>query len=260
MLANVRSVPPAKVDRSSPLPLWAQVEADLRRQLEADEFAEGFPTDLQLTQMYDVSRHTVREAVRHLNKTGVLKRERGRGTVVNRSEFEQSLGTLYSLFQSVESAGVEQTSECLRCEVVSDSIAASHLGLDEDAELVLLERIRSAGGAPLAVDRAWLSIEIAQPLLTVDWSRTALYRELAEIGSPVPNQGWERLTPIVPTPSDRKLLGLRRADAAFFLERLGTRDGVALEWRTTIIRGDRYRFVSDWSTGGRSQLRPTAAD
>ena len=33
-------------------------------------------------------------------RTGLLRRERGRGTVVNRSEFEQPLGTAYSLFQS----------------------------------------------------------------------------------------------------------------------------------------------------------------
>ncbi|MCO4833440.1 MAG: GntR family transcriptional regulator, partial [Acidimicrobiaceae bacterium] len=87
------------LDRNSPLPLWAQLEADLQRRLDSGEFNDGpFPTDLALTNDYDVSRHTVREAIRHLNKTGVLKRERGRGTVVNRSEFEQSLGTLYSLF------------------------------------------------------------------------------------------------------------------------------------------------------------------
>ena len=61
-----------------------------------------------------------REAVRHLNKTGLLKRERGRGTVVNKAEFEQSLGTLYSLFQSVESTGVSQTSEVLGLAVVTD--------------------------------------------------------------------------------------------------------------------------------------------
>ena len=141
------------LDRSSPLPLWAQLEAELRRRLESGEFENGFPTDLQLTETYEVSRHTVREAVRHLNKTGVLKRERGRGTVVNRTEFEQSLGTLYSLFQSVEATGVEQTSRVLRLEIVTDTIAANQLELPDDAEFVLLERIRLAGGAPLAVDR-----------------------------------------------------------------------------------------------------------
>ena len=241
------------------MPLWAQLETDLRARLESGEFSEAFPTDLELTESYEVSRHTVREAVRHLNKTGVLKRERGRGTVVNRAEFEQSLGTLYSLFQSVESAGVEQTSEVLTLEVVTDPAAASHLERDEDEKLVMLGRLRLAGGAPLALDRAWLPHEIAAPLLEVDWSHTALYAELAKAGAPVPNQGWERLTPIVPTPADRSMLGLRKTDAAFFLERLGCRDARPIEWRTTIIRGDRYRFVSDWSAGGKNELRPSVA-
>jgi GntR family transcriptional regulator len=248
---------PRDLDRNSPMPLWAQLEEELRRRLESGEFDEGFfPTDHELTEAYQVSRHTVREAVRHLNKTGLLKRERGRGTVVNRTEFEQSLGTLYSLFQSVESAGVEQTSKVLQLEVVTDSVAASHLGLPEDAELVLLARLRLAGDQPLAVDRAWLPLRLAEPLLRVDWSHTALYRELARIGSPVPNQGWERLTPIVPAPADRALLQLRKSDAAFFLERLGSHGDEPIEWRTTIIRGDRYRFVSDWTTGSQSSLRP----
>lgn len=242
------------------MPLWAQLEADLRRRLDGGEFDDGqFPTDLELTEGYQVSRHTVREAVRHLNKTGLLKRERGRGTVVNRAEFEQSLGTLYSLFESVESAGVAQTSEVLALEVVADPVAANHLALDEGSSLVLLARLRLAGGEPLALDRAWLPYDLAAPLLSVDWSHTALYAELAKVGSPVPNQGWERLTPIVPTPSDRAMLGLRKGDAAFFLERLGCRDGRPVEWRTTIIRGDRYRFVTDWSTGARSALRPAVA-
>ncbi len=248
------------LDRSSPMPLWAQLEAELRRRLELHEFDEGpFPTDLELTQTYEVSRHTVREAVRHLNVAGVLTRERGRGTVVNRTEFEQSLGTLYSLFQSVEAAGVEQTSEVIRLEVVTDTEAATHLDIAAGAELVLLERLRLAAGAPLAIDRAWLPRAIADPLLHVDWSRTALYNELARAGAPVPNEGWERLTPIMPSPQDRDRLDLTAGAAAFFLERVGARDGRPVEWRTSIIRGDRYGFVSDWSAGTRSELRPSAS-
>ncbi|MEM7276033.1 MAG: GntR family transcriptional regulator [Actinomycetota bacterium] len=260
MMSDTPSSPPAKLDRHSPMPLWAQLEADLRRRLEAGEFDEGFfPTDQELTETYGVSRHTVREAVRHLNKTGLLKRERGRGTVVNRAEFEQSMGTLYSLFQSVESTGVEQTSEVLQLETVRDTAAASQLGVAEDAPLLLLARLRLAGGQPLAVDRAWLHGADLERFSAIDWTRTALYAELARLGLPVPNQGRERLTPIVPTPADRKLLDLRKSDAAFFLERLGTRDGEVIEWRTTIIRGDRFRFVSEWTTGTAAVLRPNAA-
>lgn len=241
------------------MPLWAQLETDLKRRLDAGDFSDGdFPTDLALTKDYDVSRHTVREAIRHLNKTGLLTRERGRGTVINRSEFEQSLGTLYSLFQSVESNGVEQTSQVLELQVVRDPIAAAQLELDDDTDLVLLARLRLAGGAPLAVDRAWLPKNIAEPLLHADWSHTALYAELRSIGAPVPSHGSERLRPVIPSAADRKLLDLKKTDAAFHLERLGCADGKPIEFRTTVLRGDRFRFVIDWTSGGASALQPRA--
>ncbi|MDJ0770942.1 MAG: GntR family transcriptional regulator [Ilumatobacter sp.] len=243
------------------MPLWAQLEAELKRRLDAGDFDDGaFPTDLELTEDYEVSRHTVREAIRHLNRTGLLRRERGRGTVINRSEFEQSLGALYSLFESVESRGVEQTSEVLELAVVREPTAAEHLELPPDSDLVLVARLRMAGGEPLAIDRAWLPYDVAAPLLDVDWTRTALYDELRRAGAPVPNLGWERLTPVVPSAADRRLLDLDRGEAAFSLERRGCRDGLPIEWRTTLIRGDRYRFVADWSAGSLNPLRPDVAD
>lgn len=241
------------------MPLWAQLEADLRDRLEAGEFDDGFPTDAQLVKRYEVSRHTVREAIRHLNKTGILKRERGRGTVVNRAEFVQPLGGLYSLFRSIEAAGVAQTSEVLQVRVDADPIAASHLGLDDDAELFFLERVRYAAEQPLAVDRAWLPLALAAPLLEVDFSRTALYDELERAQGIRPDRGWERLTPVLPSFSDRERLDLKRNDAAFFLERLGQHGDDVIEWRTTTIRGDRYRFVADWSSNDGRGLQLNAA-
>lgn len=240
------------------MPLWAQLEAELRRRLDAGDFDDGFPTDAQLVSRYEVSRHTVREAIRHLNKTGVLRRERGRGTVVNRAEFEQPLGALYSLFASIEAAGVSQTSVVLDVARRADATAATHLGVGETDELFYLERIRCAGEAPLAVDRAWMPLDIAEPLLEADFSHTALYDELEAVGGKRPDKGWERLTPILPSFADRERLQLGRNDAAFFLERLGKTDGRIIEWRTTTIRGDRYRFVADWSTGEAGGLPFTA--
>ena len=253
-------MPARPLDRSSPMPLWAQLESELQRRIDAGDFADGvFPTDLVLTDDYEVSRHTVREAIRHLNRSGLLKRERGRGTIINRTEFEQSLGTLYSLFQSVESTGVEQTSQVIELGVVTDGAAAAQLELDEDAELVHVSRLRLAAGSPLAIDRAWLPRPLADPLLDVDWTHTALYDELRQAGAPVPTRGWERLTPVVPAAPDRARLELPRGTAAFHLERLGFHDDVPIEWRTTILRGDRFRFVTDWTSGSATALRPVTA-
>ncbi len=251
-----------QLDRASPMPLWAQLEHDLRRRLDAGEFGDRFPTDGELVKQYDVSRHTVREAVRHLNRTGILRRERGRGTVVTRTEFEQPLGALYSLFTSVESSGVEQRSEVLEHRALTDAAVATRLELPSDAALYHLARIRFADDEPLAIDRAWLPMTIAAPLLDSDFTRTALYDELANRCGVHPDAGWERIAPVIPPPTQRAQLQMRRGEAAFALERLATVDGRPLEWRTTTIRGDRYRFVTTFSAGSAPSLaaRSTAED
>ncbi|MFQ5556778.1 MAG: GntR family transcriptional regulator [Acidimicrobiales bacterium] len=248
------------LDRSGPEPLWAQLAADLGRRLETGEFDDRFPTDLELTKRYRVSRHTVREAVRHLNRDGLLRRERGRGTVVDRSEFEQRLGTVYSLFASIEAQGVEQTSAVLSMGVITDADVATTLGIDAADELIRLERLRSAGSTPLAIDTAFLRADVARPLLDADFSHTALYDELERRCGCRPTQGWERIAPVVPSGRERELLGIGSTDAAFRIERLGTDGEKAIEWRITLIRGDRYRFVTDWSAVDRGAIRLAAID
>ncbi len=248
------------LDRSSPMPLWAQLEAQLKARLETGEFAERFPTDTELVDEYQVSRHTVREAIRHLNRTGILRRERGRGTVVNRAEFEQPLGALYSLFRSIESSGVEQRSEVLALREETDKVAAEQLELAPDAPLMFLERLRRAGGEPLAIDRTWLPMAIGAPLLESNFERTALYDEMERLCGVRPDAGWERIAPLVPTPTEREMLHLGRGQAAFFLERLSTAHDRRIEWRTTIVRGDRYRFVSQFEAGSAPSLVAAARD
>lgn len=248
------------LDRSSPMPLWAQLEHELKVRLDAGEFGERFPTDGELVEEYGVSRHTVREAIRHLNKTGILRRQRGRGTVVNQSEFEQPLGALYSLFESIESSGAEQRSTVVELTRTTDPDVAERLELEPDAALVYLERIRFAGGEPLAIDRAWLPAERTAALLDSDFGHTALYDELERRCGLRPTQGWERIAPVVPSAADRQRLGMRRGEAAFFLERQSRSGGTPIEWRTTTIRGDRYRFVAAWSMGAAPALTATTGD
>lgn len=237
----------ARLDRESPTPLWAQLEALLRQRLEAREFDDRFPTEAQLTREYEVSRHTVREAIRHLNRSGVLDRQRGRGTVVNRAEFEQPLGALYSLFSSIEDQGVEQRSDVLALDVVKDPVAADHLALPETAELIHVERLRWAGDEPLAVDRAWLPATIARPLLDADFSRTALYDQLEALCGIRPNRGRERCTPTVPAAEVNELLQADPDEAAFRVERQSWLNDHPLEWRITILRGSRCSFMTEWS-------------
>lgn len=232
------------------MPLWAQVLADLRARLEAGEFTDEFPTDLELTAEYGVSRHTAREAVRRLQAEGVVSRERGRGTFVRSPSFEQPTGAIYSLFRAIEAEGLEQRSEVLDLSLVVDVEVAERLGLPADAELVRIERLRSADGHPLAHDTAWLPAELARPLLEVDFGHTALYDELADRCGVRPTAGTEWIATELPGEVDRSLLGVAARQPVFRIRRRVLAGDRPIEWRETVIRGDRYTFVAQWSPTG----------
>ncbi|MDJ0768425.1 MAG: GntR family transcriptional regulator [Ilumatobacter sp.] len=243
------------LDRDSSLPLWEQLEHELRRRMEAGEFHERFPTDRELIETYGVSRHTARHAVGRLGADGIVRRSRGIGTSVDRSTFERSLGSLYSLFQVVEESGVPQHSVVRALEITTDAEAADRLGLEPADELVLVDRVRYAGDEPLAVDRAWLPASVAAPLLDADFTHTSLYNQLEAAVGRRPNEGWERIVPAMPTDEERDCLDLDDGEAVFSIERLGTFGGEPVEWRITTIRGDRFTFVADWTAGQRNELR-----
>jgi GntR family transcriptional regulator len=247
------------LDRAAPLPLWAQLAGELRRRLEAGHFQERFPTDRELTETYGVSRQTAREAVRRLGEQGLLERRRGQGTFLRRpggpdaspevERFEQPLGALYSLFRAIETQGVEQRSVVRALDVRHDSEVTERFGLPAGADLVYLERLRLAGEEPLALDRAWLPAAVAEPLLEADFSRTALYDELARHCGIQLTAGQERLRPVVPSQRQRRILRMRAGEAAFDVERLAWAGERLIELRSSLVRGGRYQFVAEWSTG-----------
>ncbi|MBB4962459.1 GntR family transcriptional regulator [Micromonospora polyrhachis] len=238
----------APVDRSSALPLWAQVHADLRRRLDAGEFTDAFPGEHALVTEYAVSRHTVREAVRRLREDGSVIAERGRpprlaGTV----EIIQPVGALYSLFASVEAAGQHQRSVVRILDVRADGVVAVRLGLEESTPLLHLERLRLADEEPLAVDRVWLPAQLAAPLLQADFTHTAFYDELATRCGIRPTGGQETIRAVVPTPAERRLLDLPERVAAFTIDRRTDHRGRPIEWRHTLVRGDRFAVTAAFS-------------
>lgn len=238
----------AVLDRRSPLPLWAQLLADLRQRLNSGEFDVAFPGELALVADYQVSRHTVRDALRRLRAEGLVVAERGRRPrLAPTPELTQPLGALYSLFALVEEAGLEQRSIVRRLDVRADGVAAARLGLEESTPLVHLERLRLAGGEPLAVDRAWLPAQLAAPILSADFIRTGLYDQLVARADLRVTGGSENLSAVVPTESERALLTIGPTTGAFAIDRLGTAGDRPVEWRQTLVRGDRFSVAAEFS-------------
>ncbi len=234
-----------RLDRTSDLPVWRQVEADLRSRLDAGEFVTSLPGELELAEQYAVSRHTVREALRQMRADGTITAGRGRRPQIAPAVITQPTGVAYSLFSSVEASGLSQVSMVRVKDIRADGVVATRLGLEESTPLFHLERLRMAGDEPLALDRVWLPATLGEPLLATDFRRTSLYGELhAATGTSITG-GEETVRAVIPSPAEHVALALAAPSAVFAVERTATSAGVPVEWRHTLIRADRFWLTNE---------------
>ena len=98
-------------------PRYRQLAHALIRDIESGRHPVGalLPPELQLSEQYGVSRHTVREAIRQLAAMGMISRRQGVGTRVTAKTATQrytaSLSTLSDLFQYTKRTRLELLAE-----------------------------------------------------------------------------------------------------------------------------------------------------
>jgi GntR family transcriptional regulator len=249
---------PATLDRGLAVPLWRQLYDDLLARVARGEFPDRFPGEMELTESYGVSRHTVREALRQLRREGFIESSRGRASVARPGLIAQQLGAMYSLFHELEARGSEQRSELLTSDMRTDERAAALLGLSPATELVHIERLRFADDDPIAWDRVWVHPTAGRGLLEADLSRTALNDEWRRMTGDGPTGGQETIRAVLPLPEVRARLAMAEGEAALEVDRVGFVDEDPVEVRTTVIRGSRFAFTAEWSSGRAYQVEVTS--
>ncbi|HTT53175.1 MAG TPA: GntR family transcriptional regulator [Streptosporangiaceae bacterium] len=67
-----------------PDPMYRQIAEDLRAQIEVGQLPPGarLPTEIELRETYDASRHTIRDAIKVLTTQGLVETRPGQGTFV----------------------------------------------------------------------------------------------------------------------------------------------------------------------------------
>lgn len=89
------------------------------------------PTETHLTEIFQVSRHTIREAVRHLQTMGLVVRRQGHGTVVKSDQPRRQFKLAIRTFSDIESHGYFTHLIVVRSEFVTADVAlASELSCE----------------------------------------------------------------------------------------------------------------------------------
>lgn len=236
------------LDPVSPLPLYAQLKAALRREIEQGNFPVGaaIPPERELITRYGVSRITVRQALADLEADGYLIRRHGKGTYVaphKTGAISESLSELTGHLEELQRQGLDPQVEVLVLDqrpLTGD--VASALGRPAGAEGWFLYRKVSVGGAPLMLSEVWLPCDIGIALHRDMLRRSGMAQLLTEHGR-VPARGTQRIGAEVAGQEEADLLAVPRGEAVLRVVRVITgSDDLPLVWFRTLYRADRYEY------------------
>lgn len=235
-----------KVDPNSPMPLYQQLRNILKRKIISEEWPVGtiIPTEKELIEEYEVSRTTVREAITELVNQGLLQKKQGKGTIVIASRVEEKLGRLTGFAEEISDKGLEHSARLLSAEFRKNRFyEISQLGLDENATVFLVDRIRFADKQPVAYERSCWPEDIGRLLVNEDLNSVAFYKVLEEKYGVELKEATDTILAVNATQHEADLLGVVPGEALLERRRISCDiHGRPIEYTRTKYRSDKYAY------------------
>lgn len=233
------------LDRSSPVPLYYQVSQQIEDAIVRGDLQPGtrLENETGIARRWGLSRPTVRRAMQELVNKGLVVRKRGIGTQVVGNHTVKRQVQLTSLYDDLLRSDQDPSTVVRGHEFISaDDDLAAHLSLDVGDNVLHLERVRLAGGEPLAIMRNWLPAEVGATITRAQLEETGLYALLRSRGVHT-RIASQRIGARGASADEAKALAVRRGACLLTMERTTYDDtGRAVELGRHVYLADKYTF------------------
>ena len=155
----------------------------LQHRIKNQEPDSPLPAEHELARQFGVSRVTIRRALGLLERSGLVSRERGRGTTVNPSKITRWL-LAYSFEEDLRRRGIKFDTHVVsyRPREVPPEVVAQRMGLPETARVGLLALLRLVDDRVVCYDRRYLPPGISVRFDPVLLERRFLQEIVEELG------------------------------------------------------------------------------
>lgn len=231
------------IDPNSPVPKYFQLRAILLDMIESAELPVDapIPSERELCARYGLSRMTVRQGVDQLVSEGRLYRVPGKGTFVARPKIEMPL-RLNSFTEDMLARGMRPGAIDLdRRTVPADARLARTFEIELGTPIHIVERLRTADGEPMALERAHILASLAPDLLDRRLADRSLYGVLEAVYGLVFDAGDQTIDAGLADATDARHLQIPRGSAVLLLRRRSFTNGTCAELGVSTYRADRYQ-------------------
>ena len=219
----------------------------LRREIGGGRFAKAqvLPGERELSEMFAVSRATLRRAIATLVEEGALFQRQGSGTFIRRvsPKVDQHFSRLVGFSELMRLRGFAPSSRNLDVGVfLPTAEEMTSLAIPPEESVVRLSRLRFADDIPMAIEHTTAPARFLPDIAAIGAS---LYDAFAATGHP-PTRGLQRLRAVLLSDEDAALLGVPPGSPVLFIQRIAyLADGRGGEFTRAYYRSDTYEFVSE---------------
>jgi GntR family transcriptional regulator len=226
-------------------PLYSRVYGVIAEQIESGSLSprDRLPTERAIATTLDVSRITVRRALRELVRDGLIQPASGRGYLVASHVVTEPQNALLSFTSIALARGLAASATVLQAVVRPATIdEAEHLRIAPGGAVFDLERIRCLDGVPIALSRSRIPHARVPGIEDVDFTTASLYVVLEERWSIIPTRSDYSIEAV--GASEREAQHLEVDPGTPLLaasETMHDQHGTPTDLARIAYRGDRYR-------------------
>lgn len=139
------------------LPAYIQIHDAIKAEIDRGLWKIGsrLPSERALSEQYQVSRMTLRQAISLLVEEGILERRAGSGTYVASHRVQEKMRGTTSFTEIIKSQGKEPSSKVISYEKTHPSEQEiRHLGISPKSYIIRMERVRYADKIPVVYEVA----------------------------------------------------------------------------------------------------------
>ena len=227
-------------------PMYRQIADALREKISAGELKPGdaLPTESSLQEAFNVSRVTVRQALKLLTEEQIVESIQGSGTYVKEERVNYDIYQLTGFYEKLADRNVDTHSEVSIFEVLkADAKLAEKLNLSHDDKVWHVKRVRFIKQKPVNLEETWMPLAMF-PDLTWEVMENSKYHYVEQIKKLVIDRSEQELVPIMP--SEEAIAALSLDPAKPILEKVSRgflKDGRVFEYSRNVLNTDDYKFT-----------------
>ncbi|MCL2604246.1 MAG: GntR family transcriptional regulator [Defluviitaleaceae bacterium] len=237
-----------EAQKDSITPLYEQIHEDMLNRISSREWRTGqrIPTEMELCDIYGVSRITIRKAIEDLVLMGHLIRQRGKGTFVRVEHIDNKLSKFYSFSESLRAQGINEVAEVLAFEELpaSDDITQKLELPEKNALVYKITRLRSVNDVPYAVEASYIPKALFKSMTADSVADNGLYNTMRMLGvAPVKARETFRATSLGGL--EARLLQQELNAPVMCIDRITHNGSVVVEYCRSTVRGDFFTYTVD---------------